>query len=107
MIEVIKGSASIGVPRLKTSGAVRQVWVPSNRKDRSETVGDMAPVFRNIYLEIFKHRVSATRKALGSMLSDLEDDQKHGDMAIRKENFCPTRVKKLMRFQERISTASR
>lgn len=102
MLGLSKGSASGGTRHLVTLGAIRQVWVPGERRDFYESVGDVSTVVRSIYREFLKPRVGATGKALGSILIDLERDRKLGDLTAEEADFCRARLEGLVKFQKRL-----
>src|ERR1043165_4258449 len=58
-LELSKGSASNGPRHLISLGAIRQVWVPGERRDYFESVGDISSVVRSIYLGFLRPRFGA------------------------------------------------
>lgn len=101
-LEMSKGSASTGTRHLISVGAIRQVWVPGERRDYFESVGDISSILRNIYREFLRPRVGATGKTLSTILTELDEDRAQGMMTAEEAEFCRQRLESLLKLQKRI-----
>ena len=97
-----KGSASNATRHLLSLGAIKQVWVPGERKDYFESMGDISSVVRSIYQEFVRPRVGATAKTLSLILTTLDEDRSRGTMTADEAEFCKGRLEGLLKFQKRI-----
>jgi HTH-type transcriptional regulator, glycine betaine synthesis regulator len=101
-LELSKGSASNGTRHLVSLGAIRQVWVPGERKDYFESVGDISSMIRNVYHEFLRPRVGATGRTLSTILTELDEDRAQGTMTAEEAEFCRVRLESLLKLQKRI-----
>jgi HTH-type transcriptional regulator, glycine betaine synthesis regulator len=101
-LELSKGSASNGTRHLVSLGAIRQVWVPGERKDYFESVGDISSILRSIYQEFIRPRVGATGRTLSNILTELDDDRAQGTMSAEEAEFCRGRLESLLKLQKRL-----
>ncbi len=102
LLGLSKGSASNGTRHLISLGAVRQVWVPGERKDYYESMGDISSVLRSIYREFLKPRVGATGRTLSLIVGELEDDRGKGLLTSEEADFCRKRLDSLLKLQKRL-----
>jgi DNA-binding transcriptional regulator GbsR (MarR family) len=102
LIGISKASASTGTRQLSAWGAVRQVWVPGNRRDYFEAVTDFGGVIRGTYTEFLKPRLSSSQKRLETLSSSLEEDRASGAVSRQDYQLCVERLKNLTRLQARI-----
>ncbi len=101
-LELSKGSASNGTRHLASLGAIRQVWVPGERKDYYESVGDISSIIRSIYHEFLRPRVGATGRTLSTILTELDEDRAQGTVTAEDAEFCRERLESLLKLQKRI-----
>lgn len=102
LLSISKGSASTGTRQLASWGALRQVWVPGDRRDHFEAAGDLTQLLQAAYTEFFKPRVAASERALAAIFSDLEKDAESGTVTKEEYKFCAERLRKLLRFQKKV-----
>ncbi|MDX1951694.1 MAG: hypothetical protein SFY81_05890 [Verrucomicrobiota bacterium] len=102
-LSISKGSASMGTRFLMNWGAIRQVWVPGERRDYFEAVGDLGGLLRNAYNEFLKPRMKSSQMRLGTMLHDLDDDLKAGHLTPEEHKLCAERLKHLTRTQKKMA----
>ena len=101
LIGISKASASMGTRQLSSWAALRQVWVPGNRRDHFEAVTDFGNVIRGTYTEFLKPRLASSRKRLEGLSTSLEEDRASGALDDREYQLCAERLTKLTRFQTR------
>jgi len=101
-LELSKGSASTGTRHLVSLGAIRQVWVPGERKDYFESVGDISSILRSIYQEFLRPRVGATGRTLSTILTELDEDRTQGAVTAEEAEFCRGRLESLLKLQKRL-----
>lgn len=101
-LELSKGSASNGTRHLMSLGALRQVWIPGERRDYFETVGDISSVVRSIYLEFLRPRFGATGRTLSNILAELDEDRADGKVTVDEAEFCRGRLESLLKLQKRL-----
>src|SRR3954463_15935163 len=97
-----KGSASNATRHLVSLGAIRQVWVPGERKDYFESMGDISAVLRSIYQEFVRPRVGATGRTLVLILGELEEDRTEGRLTPEEADFCKKRLDSLLKLQKKL-----
>jgi DNA-binding transcriptional regulator GbsR (MarR family) len=102
MLSISKGSASTGVRHLASWCAIRQVWVPGERRDFFEALDDFRTILRGGYSEFLKPRISASDKRLESIMAEFEAGQREGSVSREEYQFCISRLKSLGRLQKRL-----
>lgn len=100
LLGLSKSSASIGTRHLMTWKAIRQVWVPGERRDYFEAVGDLRDLLRGSYTEFIKPRLVSSHKKIDGMLTELDTDQKEGHLTEDEHKFCAERLKSLAKVQK-------
>lgn len=99
-LSISKGSASTGTRHLAAWGAIRQVWVPGERRDYFEALDDFRTIIRGGYAEFVKPRLNSSEARLEKILSELSEDQKTGVITRDEYEFCLGRLKRLGRLQK-------
>jgi DNA-binding transcriptional regulator GbsR (MarR family) len=102
LLGISKGSASTGTRQLSAWGAIRQVWVPGERRDYYETVTDLAEFIRGSHTNFVKPRVVASGRRLDVILASLDEDHKQGLITAGEFKVCYERVKSLVKLQKKI-----
>jgi len=97
-----KGSASTGTRHLASWRAIRQVWVPGDRRDHFEAVGDLAQILRASYQEFVQPRIAASERLLATIFDQLEADVAHDLLSKEDYKFCSERLRSLLRFQKKL-----
>jgi HTH-type transcriptional regulator, glycine betaine synthesis regulator len=103
-IELSRGSVSTGTRHLMTWGAIKQVWVPGDRKDHFEVEPNLVQVIRNSLLNFVKPRVEASGKKLASMTESLEAEWAASQLSKEEYKLISERFKNLSRLQQKIQT---
>jgi len=103
-LTISKGSASIGTRLLAGWGAIRQVWVPGDRRDHFEAVGDLARMLKVGYTEFIKPRLAVSEQRLGGMFEEMEKDLEQGRLTKEDYKFCTERLRVLLRFQKKVQS---
>ena len=101
-LSISKGSASMGARHLANWGAIRQVWVPGDRRDHYEAVDDLSQLLRASYTEFVKPRLDASERKLAGIFAELERDVERGSVSKPEFKFCSERLRTLVRFHEKV-----
>lgn len=104
LLSISKGSASIGARHLTAWGVIRQVWVPGDRRDHFETLGDLAQILRASYQEFVKPRLDSSEKRLAGIVDGLDQDVAKGILSREEYDFCAERMRSLLRFQQQVQS---
>ncbi len=104
LLSISKGSASMGTRHLAQWGAIRQVWVPGDRRDHYEATGDLGQLLKASYAEFVKPRLSSSERRLAGLFEDLEGDVERGTLSREEYKFCTERLRVLLRFQEKVQS---
>ena len=104
LLSISKGSASTGTRQLAAWGALRQVWVPGDRRDHFEALGDLTQLLQAAYAEFLKPRLAASERVLAAIFADLEKDVEQGHLSKEEYKFCADRLRKLLRFQKKVQS---
>lgn len=102
LLSISKGSASTGTRHLSSWGAIKQIWVPGDRRDHFEAVGDLSQLIRASYSEFVKPRLNSSEKRLASIFAELEKDVEQGLLEKEDYKFCSERLRSLLRFQKKV-----
>lgn len=104
LLSISKGSASTGTRHLLAWRAIKQVWVPGDRKDFFEAVPDIGAIVQGGYTEFVKPRLSSSKKRLDTIREGLEADAREEQLSAEDIEFCQKRLAKLERLQKKIET---
>ena len=105
MVELLglsKSSASIGTRHLLTWKAIRQVWVPGDRRDYFEAAGDLRSLIQGSFTDFIKPRLVSSQKRIELMQAELGADEKQGALSKEEREFCAERLNTLAKFQEKL-----
>lgn len=105
LLEISKASASVGTRQLIGWGAVRQVWVPGNRRDHFEAVPELRQIVRRAYDEFLRPKIDASEKRYGRLQGFLAQDLAEGRLSPEEHEFCEDRLHRIGRLQERVRDA--
>ena len=106
ILSISKGSASIGMRYLAAWGAVRQVWIPGDRRDHFEAVSDLAQLLRASFAEFIKPRLASSERRLTKIFEALEGDFSRGTLSKEDYQFCADRLQTLARYQKKVQSIS-
>jgi len=102
LLSISKASASTGTRQLLAWHAVKQVWVPGDRRDHFESVADLREALRASYQSHFKPKLAKSQSWLQTMLGMLDEERKAGEVEKEEYQFCRERLEKLAGLQGRI-----
>ncbi|MBE7503796.1 MAG: hypothetical protein HS113_26620 [Verrucomicrobiales bacterium] len=97
---ISKASVSTGTRQLASWGAIRQVWVPGNRKDHFEAIPEIGGLIRSAYRQIVKPRLDASQKRATALIEVLRQDYETGALTKEEFDFCCRRMHTLSRLQK-------
>jgi len=99
-----KGSASTGTRHLISWGAIRQVWVPGDRRDFFEATGELGELLRASYNDFIKPRLVSSERRLAMIFEDLERDLEQQFLTKEEYKVCTERLRSLLRFQKKVQS---
>lgn len=106
LLGISKASASTGTRQLAAWGAIRQVWVPGERRDYFEVVPDLAVILRRIYQDFLKPRIAISQKRFDEFTSTIQNDVEDGLMTREESQVCVQRLQALNRLQRKVEAAA-
>ena len=102
LLTISKASASTGTRQLLGWQAVKQVWVPGDRRDHFEAIGDLGDLLRAGYEKFFRPKLERSANKLDHLLACLENDRKDGGLTREDYAFCKERLVHLRSLQTRV-----
>lgn len=102
-LSISKASVSTGTRQLAAWQAIRQVWVPGDRRDHFEAVGDLRELLRSVYSGFFSQKYAKTGRKLDVLLATLDAEHREGSVSRDDHDFCKERLSHLVRIQARAS----
>ena len=102
LLSISKASASTGTRQLLAWHAVKQVWVPGDRRDHFEAIGDLRDLLRAGYEKFFRPKLERSASKLDHLLACLEADRKDGSLTREEHAFCKERLAHLQSLQTRV-----
>ena len=102
MLGISKASASTGTRQLAAWGAVREVWVPGERRDYYEAVEDLGQLIRGSYNNRIKPRVESSKDRLTIIEYKLDEDIKSGAIPSVNKEILERRIEALKKIRNRI-----
>jgi DNA-binding transcriptional regulator GbsR (MarR family) len=102
LLSISKASASTGTRQLASWHAVRQVWVPGERRDHFESVADLREVLRACYHGFFRPKLTKSQGKLAALLATLEAERKAGTVPREEYEFCRERLGSIGALQDRL-----
>jgi HTH-type transcriptional regulator, glycine betaine synthesis regulator len=106
MLGISKASASTGTRHLLYWGAIRQTWVPGERRDHFEIVEDVGQWIRGIYQEYVKPRLNSSKQRLDSLQAYLEEEHKMAVLTADEYKLCCERLRNLQRVRHKLQSLS-
>lgn len=102
-LSISKASVSTGTRQLAAWQAIRQVWVPGDRRDHFEAAGDLRELLRSVYSGFFSQKYAKTGRKLEVLLATLDAERREGAVSRDDHDFCKERLAHLVRIQTRAS----
>ncbi len=102
LLSISKASASTGTRQLAAWQAVKEVWVPGDRRDHFEALGDLRELLRAGYRNFFQPKFEKSQRKLDVLLNALEQDHKEGVISREDYMFCRERLNHLGKLQDRV-----
>ncbi len=97
-LRISKGSASTNIRALESWGAVRKVWVNSDRRDYYEANPDIEGIVLRRVKEGIKKRIGEIKPKVESIESALKNGKKSKDLKFVAGRFA--KLKKILSFAE-------
>jgi DNA-binding transcriptional regulator GbsR (MarR family) len=95
LLGICKASASMGTRQLLAWGAIKQVWVPGNRREFFEVVADLGRLVHGVYETLAKPRLVSSKRRLEELGQLLEQDRSQGVVSAEEYALFSERVKGL------------
>ena len=103
LLSLSKASASTGTRQLLTWQALKQVWVPGDRRDHFEAIGDLRELLRTGYENFFRPKLERSVTKMDQLLANLEADRKSGALSKEDHAFCKARLEHMATLQSRVT----
>ena len=81
LLSLSMASASTGTRQLVAWQALRQVWVPGDRRDHFEAIGDLRELLRTGYEKFFRPKLERSVAKMDQLLANLEADRRSGALS--------------------------
>jgi DNA-binding transcriptional regulator GbsR (MarR family) len=102
LLGISKASASMGTRQLSAWGALRAVWVPGERRDHFEVVGDLEVILREGFTKFLRPRIETSEKKMATLWDALNRDRACGALTSEEHQFCVDRIDQVSRLQKRL-----
>lgn len=102
LLSISKASVSTGTRQLLGWHAVKQVWVPGDRRDHYEAIGDLNDLLRTAYEKFFRPKLDRSVTKLDHLLLCLEHDRRDGSVTGEDYAFSKERLTHLRSMQNRL-----
>ncbi len=102
MLGISKASASTGTRLLTSWGAIRQVWIPGDRRDYFEAAAEVGKLIKGCFTDRIKPRLASTQNRLELMTDSLDNELEQGVLTSAEHKICVDRLKSLARLQKKI-----
>lgn len=106
ILQISKASVSTGTRQLASWGAIRQVWVPGDRRDYFDAVTDVASVMRQLFKDFIRPRVVASGDRFEEMVGQLDSELRHGVLTPEEHGHLAARIGALSRIQQKVKTVA-
>ena len=105
-LEISKASTSMGARQLVAWGAIRQIWIPGDRRDYFQLASDPATMLLELYREFLKPRLGVAGKRLTEMMDGLHEDLTGGFLSEEEFDICRKRLEHLAKIQSKLQSAA-
>ena len=102
LLSISKASASTGTRQLVTWQAVKEVWVPGDRRDHFEALGDLRELLRAGYRNFLQPKFGKSQRKLDQLMAALDQDRQDGVITGEDHAFCRKLLESLGKLQARI-----
>jgi DNA-binding transcriptional regulator GbsR (MarR family) len=102
LLSISKASVSTGTRQLVGWRAIRQVWVPGERRDHFEVEADLGHLLRSSYTDFIKPRLSSSSKRVEKMSAGLEEDLAQGVLTQEEYELCSERLQGFLSLQKKL-----
>jgi HTH-type transcriptional regulator, glycine betaine synthesis regulator len=102
LLSISKASASTGSRQLLGWQAIRQVWVPGDRRDFFEARGELRDVLRAGYDNLMRPKLDKSARKLEGFVDTLESERTEGTISREEYEFCRARLRQLEKIQNRL-----
>lgn len=103
LLSLSKASASTGTRQLLAWQALKQVWVPGDRRDHFEAIGDLRELLRTGYEKFFRPKLERSVTKMDQLLASLEADRRSGVLSKEEHAFCKARLTHMATMQGRVT----
>lgn len=99
---ISKASASTGSRYLLALHAIRQVWIPGDRRDFFEARGELGDVLRSAYENLFLVKFQKSECKLKEFIASLEEEHASGGIKDREYDLCRKRFRQFEKMQGKL-----
>lgn len=107
ILEISKGSASMGTRQLQGWNAIRQIWVQGDRKDHFEVEPELGNLLRSFHQDLVKPRILSSRQRMNRLTKAIEEDLKEGRITGSEHAILLGRLNGFSRLRKKIETLIR
>lgn len=97
---ISKASASNGIRRLQTWGAVRRVWVAGDRKDYFEAIAELDALVEGFVGDFLSPRFLLLTEKIGEIQQHLAHEKEEGNMGEQDAKRFEKRLQQVVRLQK-------
>lgn len=98
-LSISKASCSTGTRQLVAIHAVRQVWIPGERRDHYEAQADLHEVLRANFEGFIKPKMENSQRKLDHLIASLDADRRAGAIDKAGYEFCRDRFTRIAKLQ--------
>ena len=102
-LSISKGSVSTGTRQLAGWQAIRQVWIPGDRRDYFEAIGDIRQLLESVYRNFLRQNMEKGSRRLEDLKKTLDTERDSGGVTSDEYDFCKARLETLGKFEGRLS----
>jgi len=102
-LSISKASASGGTRKLIQWQAIRQVWIPGDRRDFFEARGDLNEITRSAYKSVIKAKLEKSVQKLDQFSAALEEDYQCGILENDDYEHCRKALTRIATLQSRVT----
>jgi DNA-binding transcriptional regulator GbsR (MarR family) len=102
LLGISKGSASTGTRQLTSWGAIRQVWIPGDRRDYFEIIAEVGKLIRGCFTDRIQPRLASSQNRLELMAHTLDQELEQGLLTAEEHKVCVNRLRNLARLQKKL-----